>query len=63
MDATAMCGMEWQTLRDWVHRHNDEGLSNCSALGPVTRLSNDREAELARWVETGPELERDAVVR
>jgi hypothetical protein len=50
MDATAMCGMEWQTLRDWVHRHNDEGLSNRSALGPVTRLSNDREAELARWV-------------
>src|SRR5438309_7434168 len=26
-DAARQCGMERQTLRDWVHRFNDEGLS------------------------------------
>jgi hypothetical protein len=26
-DAARQCGMDRQTLRDWVHRFNDEGLS------------------------------------
>ena len=25
-EAAAMCGMDRQTLRDWVHRYNTEGL-------------------------------------
>ncbi|WP_043344038.1 helix-turn-helix domain-containing protein, partial [Belnapia moabensis] len=26
-DAAATCGMDRQTLRDWVHRYNAEGLA------------------------------------
>jgi len=65
-DAAATCGMDRQTLRDWVHRYNAEGLaglSNRRAPGPTPRLSDGQEAELARWVEEGPELARDGVVR
>jgi transposase len=65
-DAAEMCGMDRQTLRDWVHRYNAEGiagLSNRSAPGPTARLSAEQEAELARWVEEGPDLAGDGVVR
>lgn len=65
-DAAQMCGMDRQTLRDWVHRYNGEGiagLSNRPAPGPEPRLSADQEAEVAEWMESGPDLERDGVVR
>ena len=65
-DAAEACGMDRQTLRDWVHRDNAEGiggLANHPAPGPVPRLSAEQEDELARWVEDGPELARDGVVR
>ena len=65
-DAAEACGMDRQTSRDWVHRHNAEGIGgpmNRRAPGPAPRLSAEREGELARWVEDGPELERDGVVR
>jgi transposase len=65
-DAAATCGMDRQTLRDWVHRYNAEGiagLSNRRAPGPAPRLSAAQEAELDRWVEEGADLERDGVVR
>ena len=65
-DAAATCGMDRQTLRDWVHRYNAEGvagLANRRAPGPAPRLSAAQEAELDRWVAEGPELERDGVVR
>jgi putative transposase len=65
-DAARMCGMDRQTLRDWVHRYNAEGiagLSNRPAPGPEPRLSADQEAEVAEWIESGPDLERDGVVR
>jgi transposase len=65
-DAAQMCGMDRQTLRDWVHRFNAEGiagLSNRPAPGPEPRLSADQEAEVAEWMESGPDLERDGVVR
>ena len=58
--------MDRQTLRDWVHRYNAEGiggLANRRAPGPVPRLSAEQEGELACWVENGPELEHDGVVR
>jgi putative transposase len=64
--AAETCGMDRQTLRDWVHCHNAEGVAGLSshrAPGPPPRLSPAQEAELARWVEDGPELERDGVVR
>jgi transposase len=65
-DAAETCGMDRQTLRDWVHRYNADGiagLANRPAPGPVPRLSAEQEAAVERWVEDGPELERDGVVR
>jgi transposase len=58
--------MDRQTLRDWVHRYDAEGLaglSNRRAPGPAPRLSAEQETELAGWIEQGPALERDGVVR
>src|ERR671917_406215 len=60
------CVMDRQTLRNWVHRYNAEGLAglaNRRAPGPTPRLSAAQEAELNRWVEDGPDLARDGVVR
>ncbi len=65
-EAAESCGMDRQTLRDWVHRFNAEGLAglvNRRAPGPAPRLSAEQEAAVDRWVEQGPELERDGVVR
>src|SRR5919199_2933442 len=56
-EAAEACGMDRQTLRDWVRRYNAEGLAGLSdrrAPGPATRLSTAQEATLARWVEEGP---------
>ncbi|MBB5696575.1 transposase [Roseomonas pecuniae] len=36
---------------------------NRRAPGPAPRLSSDQEALVAGWVEDGPDLERDGVVR
>lgn len=66
-DAAESCGMDRQTLRDWVHRYNDEGIAGLSNRahrnGPAPRLTSEQEAELIRWIEHGPDLERDGVVR
>jgi transposase len=65
-EAAETCGMDRQTLRDWVHRYNAEGiagLSNRRTPGPTPRLSGAQEAELERWVEDGPDPARDGVVR
>jgi transposase len=64
--AAEACGMDRQTLRDWVHRYNAEGIAglvNRRAPGPTPRLSAEQEAAVDRWVEEGPSLERDGVVR
>jgi transposase len=59
--------MDRQTLRDWVHRYNAEGLAGLfdrpGRPGPKPRLSPAQEAELERWVETGPDLAEHGVVR
>ena len=65
-DAGRVGGMDRQTLRDWVHRFNDEGpegLFDRKENGSVRRLSGDQLQELASIVETGPDPERDGVVR
>jgi len=65
--AAVSCGMDRQTLRDWVHRYNAEGLAGlCNrphAGGPVCKLNETQTAELAGWVRSGPNLEEDQVVR
>lgn len=66
MDAARAAGMDRQTLRDWVHRYNAEGLAGLTsrhAGGTPCLLSPDQEQEVARWVEQGPDLAADGVVR
>jgi transposase len=65
--AAEACAMDRQTLRDWVHRYNELGLEGLSDRprrnGPRPRLSAQQQAQVAEWVEQGPDLERDGVVR
>jgi transposase len=65
--AAEACAMDRQTLRDWVHRYNELGLKGLfdqpRRNGPRPRLSAEQQAKVAEWVEQGPELERDGVVR
>ncbi len=64
--AAQSCGMDRQTLRDWVHRYNVEGpdgLSDRGGGGAKPRLSPEQIAQLAVWVEAGPDPARDGVVR
>ena len=65
--AAEACAMERQTLRDWVHRYNESGLEGLADRprrnGPPPRLSAEQQAKVAEWVEQGPDLERDGVVR
>lgn len=64
--AAATCGMDRQTLRDWVHRYNAEGLAglgNRSGGARPRRLDAGQMAELASWVETGPDPAVDGIVR
>lgn len=64
--AAESCGMDRQTLRDWVHRYNDEGvegLADRCGGGVRPRLSPEQMAQLSTWVEAGPNPERDGVVR
>lgn len=59
-------GMEAQTLRDWVHRYNAEGLAGLfSRAGPGPRpvLTEAQMAELKEIVINGPDPETDKVVR
>ena len=65
-DAARVGGMDRQTLRDWVHRFNDEGpdsLFDRQENGSVRRLSAEQLEELASIVETGPDPDRDGIVR
>jgi transposase len=65
-EAARAAGMDRQTLRDWVHRYNAEGLPGLRdrpRSGRRPRLTAGQEAELAAVVERGPDPERDGVVR
>src|SRR5438046_9609952 len=65
-EAARAAGMDRQTLRDWVHRYNAEGLAGLRdrpRSGRRPRLTPEQEAELAAAVERGPDPERDGVVR
>jgi transposase len=64
--AAQAAGMDRQTLRDWVHRYNAEGLSGLRDRhggGPRNLLSTEQEREVARWVSEGPDPVRDGVRR
>lgn len=64
--AARTCGMDRQTLRDWVHRYNDEGIEGLSdrhRSGRPGMLTADQKAELAEMVRAGPDPAADGVVR
>lgn len=64
--ASETCGMDRQTLRDWVHRYNAEGiagLANRHSAGRRPLLSPEQKAELAQMVREGPDPAVDGVVR
>ena len=65
-DAARSCGMDRQTLRDWVHRFNEHGLAGLSdrkAPGPTPRLTAEQDAAVAELVRKGPDLAEHGVVR
>src|SRR5260370_10363240 len=64
--AAETCGMERQTLRDWVQRYNAAGLAglrNLKSPGPGSKLTARQQAELAELVEAGPDRAVHGVVR
>src|SRR4051794_38739802 len=63
VEAARAAGMDRQTLRDWVHRDNAEGLSDRRRPGPRPRPSPEQEAGWGPAVEQGPDPDRDGVVR
>ena len=65
-DAAEACGMDRRTLRDWVHRYNEDGVAGlrsrpCPGRAPL--LTPEQKAELRALVVAGPDPERDKVVR
>jgi transposase len=65
-EAARTCGMDRQTLRDWVHRYNAEGLPGLADrphCGRTPRLGPAQMAELEAIVARGPDPDQDGVVR
>ena len=64
--AARHAGMDRQTLRDWVHRYNAEGLAGLRDRphrGPAPRLTPEQLKELATIVANGPDPATDGIVR
>ena len=56
--AAETCGMDRQTLRDWVHRYNAEGVAGLYARKPPgsrPKLTSEQTAALGKLVEAGPD--------
>jgi transposase len=66
-EAARCCGMDRQTLRDWVIRYNEQGITGLSDRphggGTPAKLTEEDKAQLANWVRHGPDLAEDGVVR
>src|SRR6202022_1169636 len=64
--AAETCGMDRQTLRDWVHRYNAEGLPGLydrKPPGARPKLTAEQRAALAAMVDAGPDLQGRGGVR
>jgi transposase len=64
--AARLTSMDRQTLRDWVHRYNADGIAGLSSRcspGRPPALNEAQMAELRSMVLQGPDLERNEVVR
>ena len=65
-EAAKRSGMERQTLRDWVHRYNLDGivgLKSGHGPGQPPALTAAQMAELKALVVKGPDVDKDGVVR
>lgn len=65
-EAARLNGMDRQTLRDWVHRYNDEGVDGLRSRvvpGRPGALNETQLAELRAMVLEGPDPERHQVIR
>jgi transposase len=63
--AARAAGMDRQTLRDWVHRYNAEGIAGLRDRprpGRPCALDEGRQAALKALILRGPRLERDGCV-
>jgi transposase len=63
-EAARAAGMDRQTLRDWVHRFNAEGVAGLRDLprsGRRPRLTEGEQATLKAIVLRGPDPDRDGV--
>src|SRR5712691_13097442 len=57
-EAARIGGMDRQTLRDWVHRFNEQGpdgLVNGQSPGRPSKLSAEQKEDLRQLVEAGPD--------
>jgi transposase len=64
--AARSCGMDRQTLRDWVHRYNEEGLAALAGrkhTGRPPKLSAAQKEQFLAWVEAGPAAAGHKIVR
>jgi transposase len=65
--AAKRCGMDRQTLRDWVIRYNEAGVRGLSDRphggGAQPKLSDEEKRQIACWVHQGPDIAEDGVVR
>ena len=64
--AARQAGMDRQTLRDWVHRYNAEGVDGLRSIrigGHPAALTPEQMAELKALTIKGPDPEKDKVVR
>jgi transposase len=62
-EASDLCGMDRQTLRDWVICYNVEGVAGLAdriSSGPKPRLIQEQEALVADLVRKGPDPARTA---
>ena len=65
-EAARLNGMDRQTLRDWVHRYNDEGVAGLRSRvspGRPGALNEVQMEALRSMVLDGPDPERAAVIR
>ena len=65
-EAARLNGMERQTLRDWVHRYNGEGVAGLRSrisTGRPAALTGEQMEALRTMVLEGPDPERNRVIR
>jgi transposase len=66
-EAAKSCGMDRQSLRDWVIRYNAQGIAGLSDRphggGAAPKLSAEERVQLSAWVRHGPNIAEDGVVR